>query len=242
MYGRHHTETARQKISEKAQGRKLPPFTEDHRKRIGDANRRRAYKKGPDHPRFGCSFDESHRQAISEKAKLRWSNPEEREKERERQTGLQAGKKNPMYGRSGSLSPNFGKHRSPDTIEKIAQTKRGEKNPQWRGGIQDNPYCERWTRRLRESVRDTFNRKCALCGKTEFENGRRMDVHHIDYNKMQGCGARSWCLMSLCRGCHERSTVWRHLYFNMLYNYWALDREIMFFVPGDNAFTVELRR
>lgn len=112
------------------------------------------------------------------------------------------GELNPMYGRSGKLSPA------------------------WRGGPVNKGYCPKFNEDLRESVREAFGRRCYLCGKTEADDGRRLAVHHVDYMRSQGCGQR-WSLIPLCLVCHAKTTASsnRHYYFNRLINYW-LDKYI----------------
>ena len=102
-----------------------------------------------------------------------------------------------------------------------------DKNPNWRGGKSFEPYCKNFTQRLRENVRDSFGRKCVICGIGEVENGRKLDIHHCDYNKGQGCGHK-WNLVPLCVCCHRKSTHNRHYYFNLLANYWAMNPDINF--------------
>jgi hypothetical protein len=91
------------------------------------------------------------------------------------------------------------------------------------------PYCPKFDEKLKEEIRDAFGRKCYLCPKIESENGNKLDVHHCDYNKGQGCGQR-WNLLPLCIGCHARTTHKRkrHYYFNLLSNYWAMNPDINF--------------
>lgn len=96
----------------------------------------------------------------------------------------------------------------------------GEKNPAWKGGISRRPYCNKWTEELRESIREEFGRKCYLCPKTETENGRKLAVHHINFDKNAGCYGRRFNLVPLCHRHHSMSTVHRFEYFNLLCNYW----------------------
>lgn len=95
----------------------------------------------------------------------------------------------------------------------------GPKSSTWRGGISFKPYCIKFNKYIKEHVRNAFNRCCILCGKNEFSNGKKLDVHHVDYNKGQGCGQR-WCLVPLCHKCHTKTNHYRHHYFNLLQNYW----------------------
>lgn len=80
----------------------------------------------------------------------------------------------------------------------------GENAANWQGGISFEPYCSKFNFALKEKVRDTYNRRCYLCGKTEEENGRRLDVHHIDGNKKQGCNSKHFELIPLCMSCHQQ--------------------------------------
>ena len=75
---------------------------------------------------------------------------------------------------------------------------RGENSPTWRGG--DTVYSSEWTLHLRVKIRDRDNHICQLCGAVE--NGRRLDVHHIDYNG-QNCTPGN--LVALCHSCHLRT-------------------------------------
>lgn len=90
----------------------------------------------------------------------------------------------------------------------------GENHPLWKGGIAYLPYCYKFNKKLKEKIRDKFNRKCLICGKTEEESGRKLDIHHVDYQKDQGCGDHKWQLVPLCRSCHIKTnhnrTFWEY--------------------------------
>jgi len=59
--------------------------------------------------------------------------------------------------------------------------------------------------RIAEKARDRDNRTCQHCGKSEFDNGRKLDVHHIvpyhDINNSRRAN-RLQNLISLCQSCH----------------------------------------
>ena len=42
------------------------------------------------------------------------------------------------------------------------------------------------------------------CGKTEHENGRKLDIHHIDYDE-NNC--EDYNLISLCLSCHAKTNI-----------------------------------
>jgi len=86
-----------------------------------------------------------------------------------------------------------------------AQTgKTGELSPSWQGGKSFEPYCELFNDEKKEEIRNRDNRVCRLCNKSELLNGRRLDVHHINADKMQGCNGKKWYLAALCRSCNSK--------------------------------------
>lgn len=86
----------------------------------------------------------------------------------------------------------------------ISATRQGISIDEWDGFVSFEPYCNLFNESLKEKIRNRDNRVCQLCGKSEIENGRRLSVHHIDGDKMQGCNGRSWYLVSLCLACNSR--------------------------------------
>lgn len=110
-------------------------------------------------------------------AKELWEDPEYREKI----SKANSGKNNPNYGKYGEMSAN------------------------WRGGVSFEPYCSKFNNALKENIRNRDERNCQLCGKSEIFNGRRLPIHHIDGNKMQGCDDHDWHLISLCNSCNSKN-------------------------------------
>lgn len=108
---------------------------------------------------------------------------------------------------------------SKETKQKLSESKRGSKHPNWKGGISFEPYCNKFNKELKKNVRDKFNNSCFICGKIEKENGKKLSVHHVNYNKGQGCGY-SWSLIPLCSSCHAKTNFNRYYWFNLLNNYW----------------------
>jgi hypothetical protein len=115
---------------------------------------------------------------------------------------------------SGVKNPMHGKHHSEETKRKMslaamgrkksleAVAKRSGKN-HWNyiDGSSDL-YPPDWTHRLREFIRERDDRICQLCDKTEEQNGKRLCVHHIDYDK-ENCEPQN--LVSLCSECHDKT-------------------------------------
>lgn len=55
---------------------------------------------------------------------------------------------------------------------------------------------------LKTDIRDRDGRVCRICGKSEEDNGYQLDVHHVDYNKMNKDEKN---LISLCHSCHKKA-------------------------------------
>ena len=89
---------------------------------------------------------------------------------------------------------------------------KGEKHPRWLGGISFEPYCPKFSMRKKEQIRNQYGRKCVLCGVHESDLNRKLDVHHVDYNKLQGCENHQWKLVPLCQQCHAKTNYNRESY------------------------------
>lgn len=83
----------------------------------------------------------------------------------------------------------------------------GAKN-RWEGHIKIENirrYGDDWTDILREAIRERDNYVCQECGIHQDElEGRfkRLDVHHIDYDK-NNCNPTN--LITLCKRCHVKT-------------------------------------
>lgn len=79
----------------------------------------------------------------------------------------------------------------------------GKNNANWKGGLSFGKYCYKFNEHRKEIIRNEYNRKCVICGKTEKENGRKLSVHHVSYDKEMGCNGKQWRLVPLCITCHS---------------------------------------
>ena len=81
----------------------------------------------------------------------------------------------------------------------------GENNPAWRGG--HAPYYGPDWRPQRRKARKRDNYTCQECGKTQQENGAKLDVHHIvrfgDFDSYKEANRLS-NLVTLCHPCHMK--------------------------------------
>lgn len=75
-------------------------------------------------------------------------------------------------------------------------------NPNWKGGVSFTPYPLGWNKTFKEQIRYRDGYRCRECGTPEIESGRKLDIHHIDYNKEN---LKPDNLISLCRRCHSRT-------------------------------------
>ena len=113
------------------------------------------------------------------------------------------GSKNPMFGKTGKQSPNFGKKISVETRRKIGETCTGEKHWNWKGGITKwrAKIKSRIEHRLwREAVFARDNWTCQQCGK----KGGWMNAHHIksfaDFPELRLAIDNG---ITLCLKCHK---------------------------------------
>lgn len=104
-------------------------------------------------------------------------------------------------GREPSLS-----HKKKISYSKMGMCS-GEDNPNWKGGISFAPYCAKFTEKVKQQIRDLYN-NCDfisglpdyICNVSKSGRFRKLDVHHVDSNKMQGCDGVKWKLVPLsCR-------------------------------------------
>ncbi len=118
---------------------------------------------------------------------------------------------------NGYINPKLGKISSEETKQKISENHAdvsGEKNPNWQGGIMFIPYCQKFNGKLKEQIRKRDSGICQLCGKTELENGRKLAIHHVHYDK-ENCDPDLVCL---CNKCHCKVNFNRDYYEELFMN------------------------
>lgn len=107
------------------------------------------------------------------------------------------GKRCKSCANMGENNPLWGKKCSEKTRLKMAEAHRGEKHPNWKGGISFEPYPPLFNGSLKRAIRERDDYTCMLCG----EYPSKL-VHHIDYNK-ENCDPDN--LITLCRSCNGRA-------------------------------------
>ena len=115
---------------------------------------------------------------------------------------------------SGENGPMFGKHMSEESRIKMSCNMQGITPEEFTGFLSDGlygKYCSKFNETLKERIREKYGRKCLLCQLTEKENikkyGRKLPVHHVDYNKQCGCDGNECRLVPLCSKCHPKTNA-----------------------------------
>jgi len=121
--------------------------------------------------------------------------------------------------RSGSISkaligmPKSETHKQNISIGRIGKYT-GKDCPAWIDGRSFLPYCPKFNEELKRRVRDRDNHTCQLCGKSEKENWRRLDCHHVHYDK-ENCQPD---LIALCWLCNVQVNHNRNYYESLFMN------------------------
>ena len=109
----------------------------------------------------------------------------------------------------GENNPMFGVHRF------------GKDSPGWQGGKSFEEYGKEFDSALKEAIRQRDSYKCQVCGCSQLENGRCLDVHHKDYNKKNN---KFGNLIALCKSCHMKTNYnrnyWKEYFKNKLEIYY----------------------
>lgn len=141
-------------------------------------------------------------------------------------TGERHPMKNPEYAKIHSQRLK-GRKLSPEVCKNISIGHRGPLNSNWKGGIAYLPYCYKFPS-IKNNIVIKYNNTCFLCGKNKEKDGRAMAIHHIDYDKMQGCKNRKWNVILLCNHCHGKTNGNRYYWFNLFCSHWLSNTEITF--------------
>ena len=172
----------------------------------------------------------------------------EETKEKMRRSQIKRHKENPISDETReklrkSNSGPTGKHLSKEHKEKLRKTQLGRITSEetrillscihqgipfdkWKGFTSEQRYCSLFNEKLKEKIRELYNRRCFICGKTEEENGQKHDVHHVNYNK--NCLCNIGCeFIPLCKSCHSKTNFNRKYWEDIIMYYLYPERYFM---------------
>ena len=237
MFGKHPSEETLKRMSESHKNHRV---SEETKRKMSEARKGRApwnnglsgYRCGPCSEETKQKIGNANRgRVVSEETRQRLSkagmgNPSRTgqhasEEEKKKMSDARTGEKNAMYSKHHSEETKskiakkaMGREVSVETRRKMGESRSGEKNPAWNNGSSFEPYCYKFNDKLKESIRDRDDRTCQLCG--EKENGRKLSVHHIHYQK-DDCDPD---LISLCNRCNIKANTnrdyWETLFMSKL--------------------------
>jgi hypothetical protein len=185
--------------------------TESHRKKLSES------RKGEKNHNFGKHFTEEHRRKLSDAKLVAGTRPPSR-----------LGSHTPQHVRDKISASNKGRPKPPrsevhcrkisvalkyrkipkEILKKRSDSTSGDKSCHWKGGISFEPYCPKFTNEFKERVRSFFGYKCVECSVPQ--TGRKLDVHHVNFNKQSCCDESVPLFVPLCHKCHGRTQKNRH--------------------------------
>jgi hypothetical protein len=201
----------RKKLSDFNKGRKLKPRSAEHCKKISEAKmghsvseetrikignscRGKRYKR-----KFPFSLEHRKNMSISQMGHS------VSEKTREKLSIFNTGKILSEDHCKKIGDSKRGKKHSDKSRRKMSDSHKGERSYFWKGGISFEPYCNKFDKPFKERCRKFFGRICVECGKTEVENGKRLDVHHVNFDKSSCCSDATPLFVALCKSCHIKT-------------------------------------
>jgi len=201
-------------------------LSKEHRRKISEGN------KGK---HTGKYFSLETRKKMSEASKGRHHTEETKRKISEGHKGEKAywyGKHLLKETRKKLSEAHKGGHHTEEVRRRMSEARKGEKNVNWNNGSSFEPYTPDFNKAFKKKIRERDNNCCVVCNKSQKELKRILNVHHIDYNKLnsfpQNC-------VSLCVSCHmitnANRITWKIFFQKLLkekYNYqYTQDQKII---------------
>ena len=198
-FGKHLPEETRKKISESV---KKTKSTEEQKRKMSKIN------KGEGNGMYGKHHTAESKEKVSITHKKENLSAETLKK----MSDSQKKRKSFTNIHRERLSDSHKKENlSVETRKKMSESQMGEKNHNYING-NSNKYCSLFNEKLKEKIREKFDRKCFLCGLNEEQNGRKLSVHHISYNKDCLCDGKECYFIPLCDSCHTKTNFNREFY------------------------------
>ena len=223
--GKHHSEETKRKISEAKKGtkasdetkRKMSEAAKGHHRGLGYKHTEEAKAKMSE-ARLGNKNCVGHKHTDETRKKMSESHKNISEETRQKLSEAGIGNKNTLgYKHTPETKVKMskaamgnerasGNKLSIETRLKMSESRKGEKNPAWMGGISYGDYCAKFNPKFKEKIRAKYNYRCFLCGKTTKENGRRLSVHHVNFNKDCLCDNSDCKFVPVCINCHNKTS------------------------------------
>lgn len=203
LSGRTRSDKTKKKLSDVAKIRQKKLWAQpEYQKKMSESH------KGISPINKGVPLSDSTKQKMSINIRKTLAKPEVKQKLIDSHKGQKSfwkGKKMPEELKKRLSESHKGFKHSEETKGKF-KLRVGDKASNWKDGISFEPYCHKFNDELKESIRDRDNHICQLC-KTE-ENGRKLAVHHIHYDK-KNCEPD---LITLCISCNVKVNANRDYY------------------------------
>lgn len=151
----------------------------------------------------GKPFSQEHKDKISQalKDKPKTADAIKRRLDSVLANGSYKGENNPFYGKIHNQETR-------DKLSSYAKLRVLDKNPNWRGGINQLPYHPNFTKGYKKLIRQRDGNKCQYCGRTRRQEGKELSVHHIDHDKMNNDPSN---LITVCNRCNIYFSFHRNL-------------------------------
>jgi hypothetical protein len=172
MKGKHHSEETKQKIREKATGRKQ---TMEQRLKESLASKGKPHSK-------------EHNLKVSLGLKG---------KKKSNEHIINMTKAN-EYRKGKTCEEIFGLEKAIEIKKKMGL--KGDKNNNWRGGKSFEPYEVNFNKIFKRLIRKRDNQVCMLCGVHREKIKQTLQVHHINYDKLLTIPENCISLCSQCHG------------------------------------------
>ena len=128
--------------------------------------------------------------------------------------GLNSGKNHYLYKKNMLLSARI----------KSSCTRQGIDVDEWNGFLKDQKYCSKFNEILKIKIRNNYNNCDYISGlhKSICNNINNkiynLDVHHVSYDKEDGCNDKQFNLIPLSKANHAK-TNFNKLFWNKLFKY-----------------------
>jgi hypothetical protein len=222
--GTHASEATKLKMSVAA--KKRGPMSEGQKRKISESLKKtlsslEVRKKMSDIAKKTCS-DPKIRKKYSDAQKKRCASLAEKNLRSERLKNrifTEEHRKNLSLSEQGEKNHRYGKKESEEIKLKRIESRLGGF---WYGNVNypEVKYCERWTDNLRERVRSYFRYRCFECGIQQ--TYKKLQVHHVHYNKKTCCDGSPSDLVPLCDSCHGKTchnrNFWESHFVKKLYS------------------------